>query len=354
MKIKLAILEKDTNYLNRIVSVFTTKYSDNFEVYSFTDLEVAMANLDSAKIEVLLASDEFNVDAEQLPKRCVMAYLVESSDVETFNNQRAIAKFQKVDLIYKQVLSIYSEQASNLSRMVFGDDSTKIVAFQSVSGGCGASTMAAACALRFASKGKKTLYLSLETCGSAEFFFHGEGQFSMSDVVFALKSRKTNLALKLESCVKQDPRGVYFYSPAKVALDMLELKQEDILRMITELKITGSYDVIILDLPFSLQKNDLAILEKAQRIAWVGDGSMIANAKFTSAYNALKLLGANSDAPLYSRICCVYNKFGSKTSTTLGDLDVKTIGGAPRYEQATSDMIVAQLSQMGMLDELIQ
>ena len=34
MKIKLAILEEDKGYLNRIVSVFNTKYSDKFEIYS--------------------------------------------------------------------------------------------------------------------------------------------------------------------------------------------------------------------------------------------------------------------------------------------------------------------------------
>ncbi len=354
MKIKLAILEKDSNYLNRIVAAFNTKYSENFEIYSFTDAAVAMENLETAKIEVLLASDDFDIDAEQLPRRCAMAYLVASSDIETYNNQRAIAKFQKVDLIYKQILSIYSEQAGNMSRMVFGDDATKVLAFQSVSGGCGASTMAAACALRFAAEGKKTLYLNLETCGSSEFFFRAEGQFGMSDVIFALKSRKTNLALKLESCVKQDARGVYFYSPAKVALDMLELNSEDILRMIAELKLTGSYDVIILDLSFSLKKDDLAVLEKAQRIVWVGDGSEISNAKFITAYNALKLLGSNSDTPLYARIHCVYNKFGSKTSQTISGIDVKTLGGAPRYEQATSEMIITKLSQMAMLDGLLQ
>lgn len=354
MKIKLAILEKDQGYLNRIVAVFNTKYSEHFEVYSFTEVEVAMGNLENAKINVLLASTEFDIDAERLPARCALAYLVDSSDIDTYNNQSAIAKFQKVDLIYKQVLSIYSETAGNMSRMVFGDDSTRMIVFQSVSGGCGASTMAAASALRFAAKGKKTLYLNLETCGSSEFFFHGEGQFGMSDVIFALKSRKANLTLKLESCVKQDPRGVYFYSPAKVALDMLELNSEDVLRMISEIKLMGSYDVIIVDVSFSLQKQDLAVLEKAQKIVWVGDGSEISNAKFLNAYNALKLMGANSDTPLYARINCIYNKFGSKTSRTIAGIEVKTVGGAPRYEQTTSDVIVTQLSQMTMLDDLLQ
>ena len=57
MKIKLAILEKDVSYLNRIVAAFSTKYADKFEIYSFTDQEVALATLDSARIDVFIASD---------------------------------------------------------------------------------------------------------------------------------------------------------------------------------------------------------------------------------------------------------------------------------------------------------
>ena len=33
MRIKLAILEKDQRYLNRIVAAFETKYADKFEIY---------------------------------------------------------------------------------------------------------------------------------------------------------------------------------------------------------------------------------------------------------------------------------------------------------------------------------
>ena len=353
MKIKLAILEKDQSYLSRIVSAFNTKYSENFEVYSFTDADVAMENLDSAKIEVLLASDAFEIDAKKLPKRCGLAYLVDSVDIETYNGQRAIGRFQRADLIYKQILSIYSENAGNVSRLVLGDDATKIIAFQSVSGGCGASTLAAATALRFAQAGKKTLYLNLEKFGSADVFFSGEGQFDMTDVIFALKSKKANLSLKLESCVKQDPRGVCFYSQSKIALDMVELKAEDIAHLLSELKLAGSYQTIILDLDFALTKQDLNVLDLAHSIIWVSDGSEIANGKFLRALNALKLLEGNSESPVSSRISTIYSKFSSKTAQVLTDIGIKNVGGTPRYEHATTQMLLEQISKMAMLDELL-
>ena len=115
MKIKLAILERNTGYLNRIVAVFNTKYADNFEIYSFTDEQIALATLDSRKIDVFVASDAFEIDVTMLPRRCGFAYFVDSPDIETLHEQQAICKFQKVELIYKQILSVYSENAGDVS-----------------------------------------------------------------------------------------------------------------------------------------------------------------------------------------------------------------------------------------------
>ncbi len=52
MKIKVAILERDKSYLARIVSAFGTKYADKLEIYSFTDPDIAMSTLSSARIDV--------------------------------------------------------------------------------------------------------------------------------------------------------------------------------------------------------------------------------------------------------------------------------------------------------------
>ena len=353
MKIKLAILEKDQSYLNRIVSVFGTKYADKFQIYSFTDMDVAFSTLETAKIEVMVASDAFEIDVNKLPKRCGFAYFVDSADVEMLNGQRAICKFQKADLIYKQILSIYSENAGNVSGLKLGDDSCKIIFFQPVSGGVGASSMAAACAMHFAAKGKKTLYLNLEKFGSANAFFTAEGQFDMSDIIFALKSKKANLAMKLESCVKQAENGVFFYSQSKIALDMMELNTDDITRLISELQLTGSYDYIVVDTDFSIDREALKIYRKAHTVAWVGDGSELSNIKLFRAFNALSTLEQNADSPIPNRMVLIYNKFSNKTSKTLTEIGIKNIGGAPRFEHATSEQVLEQLSAKDMFDAIM-
>lgn len=352
MRIKLAILDNDQNYLNRIVTVFNTKYSDKFEIYSFTDQNIALSTLESARIDVLVASDSFTIDAGALPRKCGFAYFVDSADVDQVNDQHAICKFQKADLIYKQILSIYSEKAGNVSGLNLNDDNTKIIAFTSVGCGAGVSSMAAAAAIHYAAKNKKTLYLNLEKIGSSDVFFSGDGQFDMSDIVFALKSKKTNLPLKLESCVKQDKCGVFFYSQPKIALDMFELSPDDCVRLISEINLMGSYDYIVIDADFTLDSNELKPLRKAHEVVWVCDGSEISNQKIQRAYAALSVLEQDNDSPLINRLCLVYNKFSNKTGQTVGEIGIRDIGGAPRYEHATAGQVLEQLSKMEIFDKI--
>lgn len=351
MKIKLAILEKDQGYLNRIVTAFSTKYADKFEVYSFTDQAIAMKEVEDSRIEVLIASDDFEIDCKLLPKRCGFAYFVESADIETIGEQPAICKFQKADMIYKQILSLYAEKAESVSGLKFGDENTKIIVFASPCGGTGTSTVAAACATYYAKK-HKTLYLNLEKFGGADSFFSAPGQFDMSDIIYSLKSKKSNLAMKLESCVRQTEKGVCYFSQPQVALDMMEITLEDAMRLISELQIIGSYDYIIMDVDFSLNKQAINFYKQAHACVWVGDGSEISNTKIKRAHQALTIIEQDAESPLTGRLCMMYNKFSSKTGKTISDINIKNIGGAPKYENATSQQIIEQLGQMDMFGKV--
>ncbi len=344
MKIKVAILESDKNYLNRIVSVFSTKYSDKFQIFSFTNAELAIDTVVNEKVDILIADDFFNIDAEKIPDRCSLAYFVSSVDVESINNQKAICKFQKAELIYKEILSIYSENAGSLSGLKFSDD-CKITIFSSPCGGVGTTTVAAAYALFLAQRGKKTLFLTYDSFGSTDLFFFGDGQFTISDLIFALKSKKGNLAMKMESYVKRDPSNVCFFSKSRYALDMLELNNDEKLFLLEELKLLGSYDDIVLDLSFGLDKAHLDFYKKAHDIIMVSDGSVLANEKIGNAYEALVMIDNNLEVSIANRFSLLYNRFSSKSGKLLDYPELKNVGGAPVYAQATVRQIMEQLSQ---------
>lgn len=353
MRIKVALLEKDEAYLKRIVSVFTTRYQNDLEIYSFTEYEVALKTVVDAKIEVLIASDAFEINTEEIPKRCVLAYFTDNAEVEDVNGVHAIGRYQKADLIYRQILSLYAENAANVSKMKVGNGDCKFVAFASPAGGVGTSVAAAAFAMHCAQTGKKTLYLCLEDFGTADNFFADAGQFTMSEIIYALKSKKANLALKLESSVKRDASGVYFFSAAPLVLDMLELTSEEILRLMSELGISGGYEYIVLDLDFRMDKKAMEIYGQADKIVMVSDGSALANSKMIRLRQALATLEETKDLDILRKSVLLYNRFANSTGKRLDNFEMECCGGLSRVETPSVSELVKHLSSNGVWDSLM-
>ena len=72
--------------------------------------------------------------------------------IESVKGYPAICKFQKVDLIYKQILSIYSENSQSVSESHLNLGGSNVIAFMSPARGTGTSSMAAACAMQCAGR----------------------------------------------------------------------------------------------------------------------------------------------------------------------------------------------------------
>jgi hypothetical protein len=349
---RLALLDGDENYLARLASALSGRYPDKLELYSFTDAAAALDALESSRINVFLADSASDIDAGRLPGRCGFAYFVDSPDVASCKGARAVRKYQKVDSIYKAALAIFSETVSEeIGIREDSGEGARTLVFASPAGGAGASTAAAACARSFASEGKKTLYLNLERFGGPEPFFAGDGQADFGDVIFALKSGKANLALKLESCVMRDPSGVFFFKSPKTALEMAELDAEDMKTLLRELRLSGAYERIVIDADFSLSERSVELFRQPSELVLVSDGSELANAKLARACRAMELVEGGAGPALLPRASVFYNKFSNKTGR-LSEEGLRTLGGAPRYERAEAEQIVRQIAGLGLFQKI--
>jgi len=348
MKLKLAILENDRSYLTRIMATFETRFADKFELYAFSDFDSALGVFNTTKVDVFLVSENIEIEKEKIPAACAFAYLTETTDVDSIKGVSAICKFQRADLIVKQIVAIYAEKAENSTGYKLNDMKAKVIAFTSFCG-AGASSMAAACALHFSRAGKKALYLTFNPFGTAASFFHADGQFTFGDVIYAIKSGKANLAMKLEACVRQSSDGVFFFEAPQVALDMLELTPDDISRILSTLVLAGGYDYIVLDTEASLSSQMLALYHTATAMALVSDGSEICTAKICRFCDAFRIKDQECENPMADQLYLIYNKFSNKT----GKADVsglREIGGAPRFERATAKQVIEELSKMPLFD----
>lgn len=350
MKIKLAFLDNDANYLHRLTSNLCAKFGEKFALYSFTSPDTALSALSEEKINVFIADHSFSIDAAAIPKGCGFACFVDSPDITSIHGQRAVCKFQKIDLLYKQILSIYSDALGNVSMRNAHNNAAGVVAFSSPCGGMGTSTAAAACAVHFALAGQKTLYLNLESFGGSDSYFCGEGAFDMSDVIYAVKSRKGNLPIKLESCARRDAHGVSFFMSSKIALDMLELTADEKNNLLSALAESGNYDYIVMDMDFGLDKDTLSLFRQAQALVWVCDGMPESSFKTARACASLKMLEGGEQNALADRISLLYNK--SQQGRVMPDLGIPVIGSLPKLRHKTGESILDRLAPDMVFDRI--
>lgn len=344
VRVKLAILHSDPTYLNRLSSALEAKYRNRLLLHSFTSLEKALEALGPEKIDVFLADDVFEIDTEALPEKCGFAYLVDSPELDTLRGRPAVCQFQRTELLYKNVLNIFSEALGDASVRNLYSDRGKVIIFSSPCGGSGTSTLAAACTAYFALTGKQSLYLNLEDFGSADTYFSGEGVADMSDVVYAVKRRRGSLPIKLESYARRDSSNACYFSTAKMALDMLELNAADRQELVSVLVESGGYDYVIVDMPFDLHKESRELFQKAHALVWVSDGTAVANQKTARAYEALRVLEQGGAAPLADRVCLLLNKIPTGMESELPALGMPVVGAVAKIRHQMNESITSLLA----------
>ena len=116
MKMKLVLLDRDETFLNRLTSALGSREDCAVEIYSFTDLGQALGAMEKAGNCLFAVSDEFDsvIDPGSLPEGVCFAWLTESRSVSEHRGIAAICKFQKAEMIFREILSVFSGSHSGI------------------------------------------------------------------------------------------------------------------------------------------------------------------------------------------------------------------------------------------------
>ncbi len=307
MVMKVAVIEKDPRFLDRLTAVFSRNYSDKLEIYPFTDPEVAISTVQFVKPHILIADESIRIPHSSLPADCALAYFVSAVGTDKVDGHRAICKFQRVELIYKQLVGILSDR-SNSAPGSSGGFETKFVTFTSPVGGVGVSTTAAAFALRLASLGHNVLYLDLDAYSCPSLYFRGEGDYTFGDVLHTLVHKDGNLTELLVHATRKDPRGVSYFCQASPSSVYPSLTPEAISRLLRELRIISAFDYIVVDIPFAkfLRQEDL--WERSMGIVLLTDATEGSQLKLARGYFALLREATAKEASIDSDLFLLTNK----------------------------------------------
>lgn len=344
MKIKIAILENDKLYLERLMLHFSKYYADKLEVYTYSQPESLAADIGNVHFEVLLAAEQFGKKLPELPENLGLIYLVEQNDIEKIEDVSVVGKYQKPEQIYRQILGIYSmKMDKKFSKKNAGNMSCHLYMVTSPAGGSGTSTIAVALAKYLAQNGKKVLYFSLEKNGVSDLFFDTTGQTGFSEIIYLLKSRKANIALRAESIVQHDGSGVYYFEQCRNILDMEELNKEDIINLVNEICMLSDYEYVVIDMQMSFVESHLYIAERADMILTVCDGSAIGLKKLEQFVKAVEIVDKQQAKSIKARMNLLYNKFSSKNGVLYQDEQIPVLGGIQKIEGVDEKAVVDQI-----------
>ena len=345
MKVKAAVVSNDAEFIERFARVFQRKYGDKITLLLFSNMSMLKQNLKDHVVDLLMIDQDMEIDKNEIPEGVSGGIFSRISDIEEINGIPAICKYQKAESLYKGMLSIYAEYAPNF-RLKRRDFDARFVLFLSAQGGCGTSSAAAAYAMRRALEKKKVFYLTLERFGSSNLYFNSANSLSLSDIIYSLKSKSSNLLLKLESAVQEDASGVDFLNDCKNPYDMFELQEEETLELLKGIGQVKKYDEIVVDFSSDLWERKIKIMKDyADRIVYISDGSFTGNDKFEKFCQVIKILERQLECDILSKTCLLYNRYSSKSSVQMDKSAVPVIGGIHRIEGVSGRKLAGQIAQ---------
>ena len=156
--------------------------------------------------------------------------------------------------------------------------------------------------------------------------------------------------MKLQSTVKQDNCGVFYYSSVRVALDMMEMASQDYLVLQNELKALGCYDYVVMDVEFPKNQSAYKFFENCNSIVFVTSENETSFAKVNKAIRSIQILDNQADYPMQARMSLVYNK--SSASNHLQN-DIRVLGAFPMYQSVSPSQMARQLSLSDVFDQLL-
>lgn len=346
MKIRIAICTTDTQYEKRLTQYFQVHYYDKFVWNVFTQTEYLKEFLKNEGADIVLVDEE--VKSQQETEKWeekgdfIFAWLVE--ELKEDEKQEQILKYAKGDTIYRQLLELYSRKKSiHFQNTAAVSGKTEICAFISPAGGVGTSTIACAAAIHAAAL-EKVLYLNLETISASALIFAEEGQKGFDELLFAMKSRRKALELKLVGTVRQDKSGVCFFENTKNILDMLELTQGDLKELLSAIEQTKEYDKVFLDVGNGLGEKEVAAMMYANRLNLIVDDSENTRLKLDRYLDTLHLIEEKNQTDIASKIRIFYNKVMKQQTLPEQLADLRVSGAFPKIENGTYEGITGKIA----------
>ncbi len=296
MNIRLAVADKNVEYIERLTSVLE-EYED-LRLYVYTDEKSLAKALEERHFDILLFDPSVYDDGMQLEKAMLRIVLLDSSSElpESCRKFLTIKKYQRISWIYKNILELYADVCGD-SSMITGQGKAMAIAFYSPAGGCGKTTIALTTAVKLARQGHRTFYLNLEDVASDDCFLVQSGEKGMSEMLGFLNTN-TNFAVKMQGLMQKKEENLFYLNHFDTPNDVYELEVDEIAELITTILKTGLFDFLVIDMGISMDRKALKVFDLADKLVIIEKPDKMAIGKLKCFYSQAHIMNEYSEKML--------------------------------------------------------
>ena len=293
MVIRLALAICDTRYLDRLVNGLE-KYPE-FDLAIFSDKSSLVQNIKGRRYDVFLfTADSFSNETDYQNVNAGLKLLLDDEELNNSNNfmdAKRILKYQRISSIYKSILDYYSEICGKDNNS--SDTLAQMLAFYSPIGGAGKTTLALVSAEKYAHDAKKTFYISLEDIPSEDCYLQQGEEKGLADLMRYVDSN-ANFKMKLQGMLKVKGDNLFYVNHFNSPNDIYDMDVEDVQGLVTAIRQTGLFDVIVVDMGTSLEQKNCSLFELADRVIIVERADEISARKMNCFYKMYHIMNEYS------------------------------------------------------------
>ncbi|MDR0594290.1 MAG: hypothetical protein LBG60_13790 [Bifidobacteriaceae bacterium] len=356
-RINVGILERSPEEAEALSDALIEFYPDDLSLSLLASQDQAVAWAKRGRPGVLLVDLGRAEQFPPLPGNVAVAALVDLGEPAA-GGLVTVSRYLAVDGIYQEIARLAAGLKSLGPAAGGGGRQSKVVAFTSPKGGVGTTAVALAFARKLAAaaaEAGKVLYLDLTPFAAAGEILDGEGSGTMTDIVFAAKSRNSNLAKALvERALRDKASGLHYYAGARSAADVMELAEPELSRLYQAALAGDDFKYVVLDGPFTWTGPHAEALSRADLVVAVTDGRPATNRRLERAVEALDLrAGSDQKGPAWTIQAVFHNQSDLKTASDLDLPDLPEVGRAGRFTRLGEAEVVERLERSPAFDALL-
>lgn len=319
-----AVCDLDVNYAYHFMEYMSRKKSIPFEIRVFTSPETFLEYAKEHPVEILLISEKAMCEEVQKQEIGQIMILSEGAALPELEQYPNIYKYQSSNQVVREALAHYEVQNVCMPQSVaLPRSEVAVIGIYSPVARSMKTTFALTLGQVLA-KEEAVLYLNMENYSGFEYLLPVQGEQNLGDLLYFVRQKKGNLALKLSGMV-QSMNNLDFVPPALSAGDIQATTAEEWLLLLSELVQFGSYQKILLDLGDGVAQL-YEVLEVCSRIYMPVRSDRMAQAKLNQFEAQLRIHEKTAILDKITKLKLPYHRTVRKGAGYLEDLVWSELG----------------------------